>query len=160
MVPAPTFQVIPNPESYFKTAKWQILGKHSRNTACLIKAFVILRDNMQLWSRKDFIPDPLSVLRIRGVCPGSRFLNFIIPGSWITDPGPDISKKRKGKNLLSYLFCSHKYHKIVNYFIIWTGKNLVCQCTKSFKQIVTKLSKIWVSDPGSGKTFSGSRIQG
>ncbi len=54
------------------------------------------------------------VLRIREVYLGSRILIFVHPGSWISDPGSKNSNKSE-KNLLSYIFCSHKNHKIENY---------------------------------------------
>jgi hypothetical protein len=49
--------------------------------------------------------------------------------SWILDPGPQYpdsgaqildptTKKRRGKKLFSYLFCSHKFKNIVNYLIL------------------------------------------
>jgi hypothetical protein len=52
-------------------------------------------------------------------------------------------------------FCSRKFHKIVNYFIldmlkkkIWPSFQRIIELfTQKF---VTKLSKIWVWDPGSG----------
>ncbi len=43
----------------------------------------------------------------------SRILIFIHPGSRIQK----TAKKEKGENLLSYIFCSHKYNKIEIYFI-------------------------------------------
>jgi hypothetical protein len=61
------------------------------------------------------------------------------------------------KNLLSYLLCSHKFHEIENYFSfeVVKKKNLG-QFSKNYitfyPKIVTKLSKTWVRDPGSGKT--------
>ncbi len=80
--------------------------------------------------------------------------------SRISDPGYQIQKqeqKRKGvkKNLLLYLFfCSHKCHKIVNYFIFEMQKKKIWvnfqRIIEPFTQkTVTKLSKIWVWDPGS-----------
>jgi hypothetical protein len=55
-----------------------------------------------------------TVLRIQDVYPGSRILIFTHPGSRISDPGSKNSNKREGmkKNLLSCLFCSHKFHKM------------------------------------------------
>jgi hypothetical protein len=54
------------------------------------------------------------VLRIRAVFPGSRILIFTHPGSRI----PKQQQKRGvKKNLLSYLFCRHKFYKIENYLI-------------------------------------------
>ncbi len=76
--------------------------------------------------------------------------------SRISDPGSKNSNKRGGveKNLFLYLFfCSHKFHKIENYFIfvmlkkkIWaTFQRIIELFTQKFG---TNLSKIWVSDPG------------
>jgi hypothetical protein len=91
--------------------------------------------------------------------------------SRIPDPGSKNSNKREGWNKISChaFFCSHKFHKIVNYFIfgmlkkkIWANFQRMIELFN--QKIVTKLSKIWVWDPGSGfrdpvKTFSGSRIR-
>jgi hypothetical protein len=59
---------------------------------------------------------------------------------------------------MSYLFCCHKFHKVVNYFIfeklkkkIWANFQRIIELFT--QKIVTKLSKIWVWDPG-------SRLQG
>ncbi len=105
------------------------------------------------------------MLRIRDVYPGSRILIF-------THPGSKNSNKRDGWKKISchnYL-CSHKFHKISNYFSfevlkkkIWA--NFLRIIEVSTQKIVNKLSKIWVWDLGSGirdpeKTYSGSRIQG
>jgi hypothetical protein len=112
------------------------------------------------------------VLRIRDVYPGSRILIFTHPGSRISDPGSKNSNKREGlKKICCHNFlCSHKFHKIANYFSfevlkkkIWANLQRII---KLFTQkIVNKLAKIWVWDPGSEiqdpeKTYSGSRIQG
>ena len=53
------------------------------------------------------------VLRIRDVYPRSQILIFSHPGSWIQN-----SNKREGwKNISCHNFlCSHKFHKIANYF--------------------------------------------
>jgi hypothetical protein len=59
------------------------------------------------------------VLRIPDVYPGFRILIFVHPGSRISNPGSKNSNKRGGeKNLLSYLFCSHKNHKTENYIYL------------------------------------------
>ncbi len=68
---------------------------------------------------------PWPVLRIRDVYPGSRILIFTHPGSRISDPGSKYSNKRVGWNF---------------FFVISFNVNT---------KIVTKLSKIWVWDPGS-----------
>jgi hypothetical protein len=53
------------------------------------------------------------VLRIRDVYPRSRILIFSHPGSWIQN-----SNKREGWKKISChnFLCSHKFHKIANYF--------------------------------------------
>jgi hypothetical protein len=94
-------------------------------------------------------------------------------------PDPDFYPPKNGQqkravttNLLSYIFfCSHKFHKIVNYFIFemlkkknWASfQRIIKLFTQKF---VTNLPKIWVWDPGSeirdlgyGKNYSGSRIR-
>jgi hypothetical protein len=54
-----------------------------------------------------------TVLRIRDVYPGSRILIFTHPGSRIQKQ----QQKREVKKISSHTFlCSHKFHKIVNYF--------------------------------------------
>jgi hypothetical protein len=81
-----------------------------------------------------------SVLQLRDVYPGSR-----IP-------------KQRGvkKNCCHSFFCSHKFHKIDNYFSFEMLKKKFGSIFKVLyniftRKIVTKLSKIWVWDPGSGK---------
>jgi hypothetical protein len=78
----------------------------------------------------------------------SRILNFTHPGSRISDP-----KTATKDNFLPYLFCSHKFHKIANFLIFYAEGKILVQCKKIIElftqKIVTKLSKIWVWDPGS-----------
>jgi hypothetical protein len=74
------------------------------------------------------------------------------------------------KNLLSYFFCSHKFHKIEYYVIfemlkkkIWANFQRIVEVFT--QKIFNMLSNIWVWDPGSEirdpeKTYFGSRIQG
>ncbi len=89
----------------------------------------------------------------------SRIVIFSNFRSQIQDPGAN-NKRGGGKKQLSYLFLQPKFHKIVNCFIfqkqIWANwqRNIVLFT----KQIVAKLSKLWVGDPG--KTYPASRIQG
>ncbi len=106
---------------------------------------------MVLWTR--------AVLRIRDVYPGSRILIFAHPVSRIPDLGSRIQKqqqkRRVKKKLLSYLICSHKFHKIENYFSFELQKKKILtnfqRILELFTQkIVTMLWKIWVGDPGSG----------
>jgi hypothetical protein len=95
---------------------------------------------------------PVAVLRIRDVYPGSLFLP-------IPDPGSRIQKqqqKRGVKKICCHtFFCSHKFHKIENYFIfkmlkekIWANFQRIIELFT--QKVVTKLSKIWVWDPRSG----------
>ncbi len=82
--------------------------------------------------------------------PGPWFLSIPDSGSRIPDSGSNNSCKREGeKNLLSYLFCSHKYYKFQNRFI----KNLG-QFTKNWRTFSPKTwqqaLKIWVWEPRSG----------
>jgi hypothetical protein len=75
------------------------------------------------------------VLRIRDVYPGSWILIF--HPSRI--PDPKTSRKERGeKKILSYLFCSHKFHKIENYFIIEMVKKKIWP---SFQRIIELLPK-------------------
>jgi hypothetical protein len=85
-------------------------------------------------------------------------------------PDPKIATKERGEKKISYqtFLCSHKFHKIVNYFSfevlkkkIWANFQRVTELFT--KKIVKKLLKIWSWDPGSEirdpeKTYSGSRI--
>jgi hypothetical protein len=92
-----------------------------------------------------FIPDPESLF---------------LP---IPDPGTKNRNKREGwqKICRHTFFCSHKFHKIVNYFILEMLKKKIWA---NFQRIiefftpknVTKLSKIWVWEPGSGIRDPGS----
>ncbi len=73
-----------------------------------------------------------------------------------THPGSRIQKQQQicCHNFLS----SHKFHKIANYFSfealkkkIWPNfQRIIELCTQ---KIVTKLSKIWILEPGSGKNL-------
>jgi hypothetical protein len=89
-----------------------------------------------------FIPDP-------------DFYPSRIPGL-----GSRIQKqqqKREVKKISCHTFlCSHKFHKIVNYFSfevlrkkIWTNFQRIIELFT--QKIVKKLLKIWSWDPGSGK---------
>jgi hypothetical protein len=66
-------------------------------------------------------------------------------------PDPKTATKEKGeKNLLSYLFCSHKYYKIKNYFEqvkkkFWANLQRIIELFT--QKIGIKLLKIWAWDP-------------
>ncbi len=75
------------------------------------------------------------------------------PGSWflhILDPGSQNSNKREGwKKLLTYLFCSHKFHKIKYYLFlkcwrkIWDGGSIMkmyCSAVRWLTKFVERLA--------------------
>jgi hypothetical protein len=80
------------------------------------------------------------------------------------NPDPDfypsrISDPKTATKICCYtFFCSHKIHKIVNYFIfellnkIWANFQRIIDLFT--QKIVTKLSKIWVWDLRSEKNLS------
>ncbi len=73
---------------------------------------------------------------------------------FIPDPGSQNSNKREGwKKLCCHYVPSHQFHKIENYFSfemlkkkIWANFQRIIELLT--QKIVTKLSKIWVWDPG------------
>ncbi len=78
------------------------------------------------------------MLRIRDVYPGSRILIFTHPGSRIQKQ----QQKRGVKKICCHNFlCSHKFHKIENYFSFEVLKEKIWA---NFQRI------IWVWDPGAG----------
>jgi hypothetical protein len=95
-----------------------------------------------------------SVLRIRDVYPGSRIRVFSHPGSRIQKQ----QQKRGVKKFCHTFLCSHKFHKIENHFSfevlkkkIWANFQRIIELFT--QKIVTKLSKIWLWVPGSGKNL-------
>ncbi len=80
------------------------------------------------------------------------------PESWflpIPDPGSKNSNKREEwiEIFCHNFLCSHKFHKIEKYFSfevlkqkIWENFQRIIELFT--QKIVTKLSKIWVWDPG------------
>jgi hypothetical protein len=126
---------------------------------------------MSICSPFTSVADPGCLYRIPDVYPGSRIMIFTIPdpGSRIPDP-KTVTKERGKKNLLSYFFCSRKFHKIEYYVIFKMLKKKIWANFQRIVEVFTQkffnmLSNIWVWDPGSEirdseKTYSGSRIQG
>ncbi len=88
-------------------------------------------------------------------------------GMFIPDPGSKSSNERQGrkKNSLSYHFFGAINFTKLNYFIfemlkkkIWANFQIIIELFT--QKIVTRLSKIWVWDPGSrGQKGTGSRIR-
>jgi hypothetical protein len=75
-------------------------------------------------------------------------------------PDPKTTTKERGekKFVVINFLCSHKFHKIANYFSfrvlkkkIWANFQRIIELFT--QKIVTKLSKIWIWDPGSGKNL-------
>ncbi len=102
------------------------------------------------------------MLRIRDIYPGSRILIFTHPRSRIQKQ----QQKREVKKISFHTFlCSHKFHKIQNYFSfevlkkkIWANFQRIIELFT--KKIVKKLLKLWSWDPGSrGQKGTGSRIR-
>jgi hypothetical protein len=71
-------------------------------------------------------------------------------------PDPKTVTKERGKKIVVIPYiCSHKFHKIGSHFICkMLKKKKLVQFSKNYRtftrKIVTKLSKIWVWDPGFG----------
>ncbi len=108
--------------------------------------------------------------RIRDVYPGSWILILPIPdpGSWFYPsriPDPKTVTKERGEK---FFFChtfsfSHKFHKIVKYFIFGSLKTKIWA---NFQRIIELFTQKIVKNMGLGseirdpeKTYSGSRIQ-
>ncbi len=114
----------------------------------IIRLFFSVADPGCLWSR----------------IPETDFYTSRIPG-----PGSKNSNKREGWKKICHTFlCSHKFDKIVHYFSfevlkkkIWVNFQRIIELFT--QKIVTKLSKVWVWDPGIRDPGSGKnlfRIQG
>jgi hypothetical protein len=102
------------------------------------------------------------VLRIRDVYPGFRILIFTHPGSRISDPGFRIRKQQQKRGVKQIavipFYVATNFTKLK---IILVFKTLKIKIWVNFQRIftqkiVTKLSKIWVWDPGSGIRDPGS----
>jgi hypothetical protein len=105
------------------------------------------------------------VLRIRDVYPGFWIPDPDFYPSQIPDPGSNYSNQRRGvkKKLMSYLFCSHKFHKIENYFIfemlkkkIWANFQRILEFLPKKLSLSSQKYGFGIRDP---KTYSGSRGQ-
>ncbi len=116
------------------------------------------------------VADPGCLSRIPD--PGSWFLPIPDPGYRIPDPGSKNSNKReRWKKISCHTFlCSHKFHKIINYFSLKVLKKKIWANFQRIIELFTKiffkkLLKIWSWDPRSGIRKKpipdpGSRIQG
>ncbi len=105
--------------------------------------------------------DNKSLWRIRDVYPGSRIPDPDFYPSRIQDPKTATKERGEKKfDVIPFLF-SHKFHKIVHYFSfevlkkkIWANYQRIIELFT--QNIVTKLSKVWVWDPGSEIRDPGS----
>jgi hypothetical protein len=90
------------------------------------------------------------VLRIRNVYPGSRILIFTHPGSRISYPKTEMKDRGEKKFIVIPFFWSHKFHKIELFYFskrkIWNNFQRIIELFT--QKVVTKLSKIWVWEPG------------
>jgi hypothetical protein len=98
------------------------------------------------------------VWRIRDVYPGSRILIFTHPGSRIPDPKTATKERGEKKIVVITFFVATNFAKcnIILFLKCQTKKcgPIFQRIIEVFTQkIVTKLSKIWVWDPGSGKNL-------
>jgi hypothetical protein len=120
------------------------------------------------------------VLRIRDVYPRSRILIFTHPGSRILDlgsriPDPKTATEERSEKIFFVIptfLCSHKFHKIENYFSfevlnkkIWANFQRIIELFTQKIVISSQKDGFGIRDPRSGireleKTYSGSRIQG
>ncbi len=83
-----------------------------------------------------------SVLRIRDVYPGSRILIFTHPGSRIQKQQQKREVKFRKKISCYTFLCSHKFHKIVNYFSFEVlKKNIWANFQRIIDFLPKKLSK-------------------
>jgi hypothetical protein len=76
---------------------------------------------------------------------------------FILDPqhcwSPDLKQQQKTgvkRNLLSYLFCSYKYHIIENYFIFELEKKNLDQFTKNYSSFYAKNCHYALKNKGLG----------
>ncbi len=96
--------------------------------------------------------------------PDTDFLSIPDHGSRIPESrNPKTAPNEKGESFFCpTILCSHKYHKIVNNFLLNRLRNFLAKTLRIIvlftQKVVIKLSKIWVWDQRSGKNLS--RIQG
>jgi hypothetical protein len=87
--------------------------------------------------------------------PDPDFLPIPDPGSRIPDTKTSTKERGEKKFVVIPFFSSHKFHKIANYYSfemlktkIWPSFQRIIELFN--QKFVTKISKIWVWDPGSG----------
>ncbi len=87
------------------------------------------------------------------------------PGCLSRIPGPDFYTSRIPDFGSQNLFCSHKFHKIVNYFIfemlktkMWANFQRIIELFTQKLSLISQKYEFGIRDPE--KTYSGSRIHG
>jgi hypothetical protein len=92
------------------------------------------------------------VLRIRDVYPGSRILIFTHPGSRIQK---QQQKRGVKKNVVIPFYVATNFTKLQIILVLVLKKKIWANFQRIIElftqKIITKLSKIWIWDPGSGK---------
>ncbi len=96
------------------------------------------------------------VLRIRDGYPGSWF--FTHPGSRIPDQKHQEKRGVKKKFLWYIFFCSHKFHKIVNYFIIEMAKKKIWPSFQRIKELLPKNLSLSSKNMGLGSRIRDPRF--
>jgi hypothetical protein len=109
---------------------------------------------------------------IRVADPGCLFripilaLPFSDPGSRISNPGfnNNINKRGGGNNMFSSFFCSHKFHRIENYFILEQVLRIFEPIDKDcifYPKFATKIRNMGygsgIRDPGNLSRIEGSK---
>ncbi len=91
-------------------------------------------------------------------------LRCCVSGMFIPDPKTAMKDRGGKKFVVIPFFWSHKFHKIELFYFemlkkkIWANFQIIIELFT--QKIVTRLSKIWVWDPGSrGQKGNGSRIR-
>ncbi len=97
------------------------------------------------------VADPGCLSRI----PDPDFYPSRIPDLGIPDP-KTVTKERGKKNLLSYFFCSHKFHKIEYYVIFEMVKKKFGPISKELLKFLPKKFPIFSQIYGFGIRYPGS----
>ncbi len=89
----------------------------------------------------------IPMLRIRDMYPRSRILIFSHPGSWIQN-----SNKREGWKKISChnFLCSHKFHKIANYFSFELLRKKIWANFQKIIELFNQNCQSRIQDPRSG----------
>jgi hypothetical protein len=151
-------------ELFFQEGKNGDKEEKLENNIYVSKSWMLSTEGWRIRSTEDFHWDRS---RNTGI-PGIALFNFkkrqFTPqkqcgGSGMFIPDPQTATRERGeKKFFVIPFCRHKFHKIENYFSfevlkkkIWANFQRIIELFT--QKIVTKLSKTWLWDPGSGKNL-------